>query len=64
VDFATPSNSTFTGPTVIPVTAFAALCNGGTCVTQPGTTNKLDSLADRLMYRLAYRNFGSMNLWW
>ena len=26
---------------------------------QPGTDNKLDSLADRLMYRLAYRNFGS-----
>src|SRR5258708_5017477 len=58
VDFATPANSTFTGPTVIPVTAFGALCGGGTCVTQPGTTTKLDSLADRLMYRLAYRNFG------
>ena len=29
------------------------------CVPQPGTDNKLDSLADRLMYRLAYRNFGS-----
>src|SRR5262249_23741778 len=24
----------------------------------PGTHNQLDSLADRLMYRLAYRNFG------
>src|SRR5437763_2094527 len=59
VDFATPANSTFTGPTVIPVAAFSALCNGGTCVTQPGTTQKLDSLADRLMYRLAYRNLGT-----
>ncbi len=58
VNFATPSSSTFTGPTVIPVTAFSPLCNGGTCVVQPGTTNRLDSLADRLMYRLAYRNFG------
>lgn len=58
VNFATPSASTFTGPTVIPVAAFSALCNGGTCVPQSGTTNKLDSLADRLMYRLAYRNFG------
>ncbi len=29
------------------------------CVPQPGTSNKLDSLADRLMYRLAYRNFGT-----
>src|SRR5258707_227958 len=50
VNFATPSSSTFTGPTVIPVTAFSPLCGGGTCVTQPGTTNKLDSLADRLVY--------------
>lgn len=59
VNFATPSSSTFTGPTVIPVTAFTPVCNGGTCITQPGTSNTLDSLADRLMYRLAYRNFGS-----
>ncbi len=59
VDFNTPSNSTFTGPTVITVAAFSPLCAGGTCVPQPGTTQKLDSLADRLMYRLAYRNFGT-----
>jgi len=59
VDFATPSNSTFTGPTVINVAAFNALCNGGTCVPQPSVTQQLDSLADRLMYRLAYRNFGN-----
>jgi len=59
VDFTTPSNSTFTGPTVISVASFSALCGGGTCVPQPSTTQKLDSLADRLMYRLAYRNFGS-----
>jgi len=57
VDFATPANSTFTGPTNIPVAAFTAACSGGgSCIPQPGTTNKLDSLADRLMYRLAYRN--------
>jgi hypothetical protein len=59
VDFNTPSNSTFTGPTVIPVSAFSPLCGGGTCVPQPGTSQQLDSLADRLMYRLAYRNFGT-----
>jgi len=59
VDFATPANSTFTGPVTIPVAAFSPLCGGGTCVPQPGTSNQLDSLADRLMYRLAYRNFGS-----
>jgi hypothetical protein len=59
VDFTTPSNSTFSGPTVINVAAFSPLCGGGTCVPQPSTTQQLDSLADRLMYRLAYRNFGS-----
>jgi hypothetical protein len=59
VDFVTPSNSTFTGPTVINVAAFSPVCGGGTCIPQPGTSNTLDSLADRLMYRLAYRNFGS-----
>ena len=59
VDWATPANSTFTGPKSIPVTAFAAACGGGTCVPQAGTNNQLDSLADRAMFRLAYRNFGT-----
>lgn len=64
VDFATPSNSTFTGPTIISVAPFTPVCprdiNGFLipCVPQAGTTQQLDSLADRLMYRLAYRNFG------
>jgi hypothetical protein len=57
VDFAHSANTTFTGPTNIPVAAFNAACSGGgTCIPQPNTNNKLDSLADRLMYRLAYRN--------
>ncbi len=56
-DFATPANSTFSGPTTLPVSNFSSLCGGGVCVTQPGTTQKLDSLGDRLMYRLAYRKF-------
>jgi hypothetical protein len=58
-NFATPAASTLT--LVSPdlgVTAFSELCGGGTCVPQTGTTNQLDSLADRPMYRLAYRNFG------
>jgi hypothetical protein len=57
-DFTTPANSTFVH-TNIPAPAFVAACSGGgTCIPQSGTTQKLDSLADRLMYRLAYRNFG------
>lgn len=58
VDFTNPANSTFTGPVIIPVTAFSLACNGGTCIPQPGTTQQLDSLGDRVMFRLAYRNFG------
>jgi len=57
-DFATPANSTFIHSN-IPAPAFAAACSGGgTCIPQSGTSQKLDSLADRVMHRLAYRNFG------
>jgi hypothetical protein len=50
---------TLTGPTnVSGVATFSRACSGGTCIPQPGTTTQLDSLADRLMYRLSYRNFG------
>jgi hypothetical protein len=59
VDWSNSNNSTFTGPTNIPVAAFSEACGGGACVPQSGTSQKLDSLGDRLMYRLAYRNFGS-----
>jgi uncharacterized repeat protein (TIGR01451 family) len=54
VDFANPANTTFAGPTKIPVAAFTSLGS----VPQLGTTQTLDSLSDRLMFRLAYRNFG------
>jgi len=56
-NFGAPASSTFTGPSVIPVGAFSPACNGRACIPQVGTKQLLDSLADRLMYRLAYRNF-------
>jgi hypothetical protein len=60
VDFAVPANSTFSGPTSIPVDAYSQACgNSGTCIPQAGTSQQLDSLGDRVMHRLAYRNFGS-----
>lgn len=60
VDFSTPSNSTFTGPVNIPVASFSEACGGdNTCIPQGGTSQRLDSLGDRLMFRLAYRNLGS-----
>ena len=57
VDWTTPANTTFTGPATLTVPAYTEACNGGTCIPQSGG-GSLDSLADRLMYRLAYRNFG------
>ncbi|MEO8287760.1 MAG: hypothetical protein ABI670_15130 [Chloroflexota bacterium] len=60
VDWTTTSNSTFTGPTTLATAAFNQLCTTTrSCIPQPGTTVKLDGLGDRLMFRLAYRNFGS-----
>jgi hypothetical protein len=61
VDFVNPSNSTFTGPVNIPVASYNPACGGGTfavCIPQAGTAQVVDSLGDRLMWRLAYRNFG------
>jgi len=59
VDFASPGNTTFTGPTTIIVNSFTEPClPTGICIPQSGTKQKLDSLGDRLMFRLAYRNFG------
>jgi hypothetical protein len=59
-NFANPSASTFIGPINIPVSSFSLPCGGtgGTCVPQKGTGQQLDTLGDRMMYRLAYRNFG------
>src|SRR5207244_116474 len=63
-DWTTPGNSSLSGPTTIPVAAFSPACSGGgTCIPQSGTSQQLDSLADRLMYRLAYRNFGDHESW-
>ncbi len=65
VDFVTPANSTLTGPTQLNVANFTFVCNnfsGGTftCVNQPGVTQLLDTLGDRMMYRAAYRNRGGV----
>ena len=60
VDFTTPANTTLTGPANLATAAFTQPCGGtgGTCVPQSGTNQQLDTLGDRIMYRLAYRNFG------
>src|SRR6266850_4454038 len=58
VDFVTTAKSTLTGPISITVASFTAACSATsfTCIPQGGTTQKLDSLGDRLMFRMPYRN--------
>jgi hypothetical protein len=60
VDFAVPNNSTFVGPISVSGAApFNAPClTTQDCIPQPATATRLDALGDRMMYRLAYRNFG------
>ena len=69
-DFANPAASTFNdgfgGATFSSVdfpldagTVAACADNGNACVPQLGTTNLLDTLGSRHMYRLVYRNFGT-----
>lgn len=60
VNWTTPSASSFTQVGLLPTAAFDSdMCAGSrNCIPQSGTTRKLDAIADRLMYRLQYRNFG------
>jgi len=60
VDWTTPANSTFTGPVDVDTGAWNSLCDSTrACVPQKDTSSKLDAIADRFMWRLAYRNFGA-----
>jgi hypothetical protein len=69
VDFAQPSRSTFSGfggAMPISVPTFTLSCGGvgfGDCVPQKGNSSLLESIGDRLLYRLAYRNFGDHQSW-
>ncbi len=60
VDFANVNNSSFLGPTTLAgAGAFNWACPDiRDCIPQPATAQKLDAIGDRLMYRLAYRNYG------
>jgi hypothetical protein len=53
-DWNTPSNSTFGNYSSLPVNTFTMVSTG---IAQLGTTRKLSTLGDRLMYRLQYRKF-------
>ena len=60
-NFGNPARSTLAGvdgsmPISVPAFDLAFCTSGTDCVPQPGTTAKLDTLGDRLMYRLAHFN--------
>jgi hypothetical protein len=55
-DFATGTATLTQASPDIAVAPFTEACNGGVCIPQPNS-QQLDSLGDRLMYRLAYRVF-------
>ncbi|MEQ1606339.1 MAG: proprotein convertase P-domain-containing protein [Pyrinomonadaceae bacterium] len=61
-NFANPASSTFT--LVNPGLGFAAFDarqpTGRTDIEQAGTATNLDSISDRLMFRVAYRNLGTV----
>jgi hypothetical protein len=66
VDWSNTANSTFGQSlqpnTVLQVAGFSYLpcvnAASSQCIPQPGTSQRVDALGDRLMFRLAYRNFG------
>ncbi len=59
VDWTTPANSTFTTFASPAAAGFTRVCIfSRSCVPQLGSTAGLDGIADRLMFRLTYRNFG------
>jgi hypothetical protein len=68
-NFSDPKKSTFTGfggtlPISVPI--FTLSCGGagfGDCVPQKANGSLLESIGDRLLYRLAYRNFGDHQSW-
>jgi hypothetical protein len=56
------SDSSVSEAITVPVAPFTIACPttfGGACVRQPAPGERLDALGDRLMFRLAYRNFGN-----
>jgi hypothetical protein len=61
VDFSHPLNSSFSGPTLVAVAPYSEICARAitrSCIPQPPPGEKVDGLGDRVMFRLAYRNFG------
>lgn len=59
-DFTSPANTSYTSGT-ISVAPFNEICARATdlaCIPEPAPGERVDGLGDRLMFRLAYRNYG------
>jgi len=61
-NWTTPTSSTFTGPTSFAVASFTRPATNS--VPQLGSTEKLDTLGDRLMSWLQYRNVNGVESLW
>ncbi|HTP08944.1 MAG TPA: Ig-like domain-containing protein [Anaerolineae bacterium] len=61
VDFTTPANSTFTGPTQVTQASYATAAGS---VPEPSPGNNSDTLADRAMFLNQYRNLGGTESLW
>src|SRR5439155_18710388 len=63
VDFSTPANSSFTERADSPIATasfdpiISCGVSGADCIPERGTSQKVDAISDRLMFRLQYRNF-------
>jgi len=59
-NYQNPAATIVSGPTYIAVAPFNLPCgDGGDCIPQKDTTQVLSTVGERLMNRLAYRNFGA-----
>jgi PKD repeat protein len=57
VNWSNPNSSTISN--LGPLSGVQSFSYSGISISQPGTSQKLDALSDRLMYRLQYRNFST-----
>ncbi len=60
VNWTTPSASTWAKSASLTSAAFTQLCaTSRNCISQSGTSQKLDGIGDRLMFRLSYRKMAT-----
>jgi hypothetical protein len=64
VDWATPSSSTFSGPTWVTVAPFTTFPFGTYSISQKGSSETLDQIDDRFMMQAQYRRVGNTESLW